>query len=94
VSRPQSKPTAGTATGPRATHTLQRTEPRLAARLASLAEAAEHVGCSTRTLRRRVADGSLTGYRFGPRLLRVDLDELEAMLRPVPNARTTAGATR
>lgn len=55
-------------------------------RRAPIAEAARLVPCSTKTLRRRIADGTLTGYRFGPRLLMVDLDELEAALRPIPTA--------
>lgn len=55
-------------------------------RLAAPAEAAAYAHVSPRTIRRRVADGTLTGYRFGPRLIRVDLDELEALLRPIPTA--------
>jgi len=55
-------------------------------RLESIPKAAEYVGVSSKTIRRRIADGSLTGYRFGPRVLRVDLDELEAQLRPIPTA--------
>lgn len=61
-------------------------------RLVSLDAAATYAACSTKTLRRRISDGSLTGYRLGPRLLRIDLDELDAMLRPVPSARV--GASR
>jgi excisionase family DNA binding protein len=53
-------------------------------RLASLAEAAELRRCSVFTIRRRIADGTLTGYRFGPRRILVDLDELDAKLRPIP----------
>jgi len=71
---------------------LKRTEPQAAPRLASLAEAAEHLGCSVRTIRRRISAGEITGYRFGPRLLRVDLEELECSLRPIPTA--GAGRTR
>ena len=59
-----------------------------ARRLATLTDAAEHCSVNPRTIRRRIADGSLTGYRFGPRIIRVDLDELDALLRPVP---TTGG---
>lgn len=51
-----------------------------------LAQASEYACCSTKTLRRRIADGSLTGYRMGPRLLRVDLNELDEILRPIPAA--------
>jgi excisionase family DNA binding protein len=53
-------------------------------RLASLAEAADYSRTSQKTIRRRISDGSLAGYRMGPRLLRVDLDELDALLRPIP----------
>lgn len=55
-------------------------------RLVGLPEAAAYAGCSTKTLRRRVADGSITAYRMGPRLLRIDLNELDAALRPIPTA--------
>ena len=55
-------------------------------RYAPLSVAAEYASVSPRTLRRRIAAGDLTGYRIGPRLLRVDLAELDAMLRPIPTA--------
>jgi excisionase family DNA binding protein len=55
--------------------------------LATLPEAADYAACSVKTLRRRIADGTLTGYRFGPRALRVDLNELDDALRPIPTAR-------
>ena len=58
-------------------------------RLVSLKDAADYAGCIPRTIRRRVADGSLTGYRFGPRLIRVDLNELEALIRPIPTGTDT-----
>lgn len=50
----------------------------------SIGEAANYAGVSVRTVRRRIADGSLTGYRFGARLIRIDLDELDAAMRPIP----------
>ncbi len=56
-------------------------------RLASLADAADYTGVSAQTIRRRIACGDLTGYRMGPRLIRVDLTELDAvLLRPIPTA--------
>jgi excisionase family DNA binding protein len=55
-------------------------------RLDSIQNAAAYAGVSTKTIRRRISDGSLTGFRMGPRLLRVDLNELDAMLRPIPTA--------
>lgn len=50
----------------------------------SLAQASEHVGVSERTIRRWIADGRLAGYRVGPRLLRVDCAELEALFSAIP----------
>lgn len=59
-------------------------------RLASIPVAAEQFGVHHSTIRRYISAGRITGYRFGPRMLRVDLDELDAMLRPL----ATAGVTR
>lgn len=58
-------------------------EPR---RYGSIGRAAEIGDVSPRTIRRRIADGSLTGYRFGPRIIRVDLDEVESLFRRMPTA--------
>ncbi len=44
--------------------------------LISLRDAAERFHISVKTLRRRIADGTITGYRIG-RLVRVDLDDVE-----------------
>jgi len=55
-------------------------------RLGSIADAAELAGVNPKTIRRRIADGTLNGYRVGPRLIRVDLAELDALLRPIPTA--------
>lgn len=52
--------------------------------LLSLDDAATYLGVTTRTLRRYIAAGRLNGYRVGPRLLRVDLAELDALLRRIP----------
>ena len=52
--------------------------------LVTLTAAAQHAACSSKTIRRRIAAGELTGYRLGSRLIRVDLDELDALLRPIP----------
>ena len=53
-------------------------------RYASLSDAAEYIGVNEKTVRRRIADGTLIGYRLGGRLLRVDLNELDQALRPIP----------
>ena len=52
-------------------------------RYESLAEAAERTGLSTRTLRRRIAEGSLRAYRVGPRILRLDPIEVDQLMVPV-----------
>ncbi len=59
-------------------------------RLASIPRAAEYADVCTKTIRRRIADGSLTGYRFGPRVIRVDLDEVDQLMRPVPTAKAAS----
>ena len=54
-------------------------------RLATLAKAAEFAAVSPKTIRRRIADGTLTGYRIGSRVIRIDLDEVETrLLRQIP----------
>lgn len=57
-----------------------------ARQLRTVEAAAEYLGVAPRTIRRWIAAGTLTGYRAGPRLVRVDLAELDAMLRPIPTA--------
>lgn len=52
-------------------------------RLVSLAEAAGYLGVHPRTIRRRIADSSITGYRVG-RLIKVDLADLDALAAPIP----------
>src|SRR3954469_22648710 len=54
-------------------------------RYISIAEAAEYLKISDRTVRRLIADGELTGYFIGRghRMLRVDLDEIDGkLMRP------------
>lgn len=55
-------------------------------RAARLAVAADEYGVSVKTLRRYIASGRLSGYRMGPRLIVVDLDELERLMKPIPTA--------
>jgi excisionase family DNA binding protein len=62
------------------------TTPVTKRRLGSIADAAEHADVSTRTIRRYIATGRLTGYRVGPRLVKVDLTDLDAIVRPIPTA--------
>ncbi|MDP9822770.1 helix-turn-helix transcriptional regulator [Nocardioides massiliensis] len=53
-------------------------------RLVSITQAADYAACSPKTIRRYISAGRLAGYRMGSRLIRVDLNELEAILRPIP----------
>lgn len=47
--------------------------------LVSLIVAAESLGVSVKTIRRRISDGTARGYRVG-RLIRVDMDKLRQRL--------------
>lgn len=49
-------------------------------------EAADKLDVCPRTIRRYVADGRLTAYRLGPRLIRIDASELDRLLREIPIA--------
>lgn len=53
----------------------------------SLEEAAQVMSLSVRTIRRRIADGTIPAYQCGRRPIRIRLDELEAALRRIPSAR-------
>ncbi|MGV0906261.1 excisionase family DNA-binding protein [Mycobacterium novum] len=55
-------------------------------RYITIAEAAEYLQISDRTVRRLIADGELTGYRIGRsrRLIRVDLNQIDnELMRPM-----------
>ena len=54
----------------------------------SLAAAADILGISVHTLRRRIAAGELPAFRTGRRIIRVRVSDLEAMLRRIPSATT------
>jgi len=50
----------------------------------TLAEVASRYNVSSKTIRRRIADGSLPAFRVGPRLIRVDVADVERLFRPIP----------
>jgi hypothetical protein len=62
--------------------------PRISApaepRWATLASASDYSTIPVKTLRDWAAKGLLPLYRFGPRQLRVDLNDLDALVRRVP----------
>ena len=41
-------------------------------------------GVSTKTIRRYIAAGRLTAYRFGPRMIRLDADQVRRELLGAP----------
>jgi len=52
--------------------------------LLALGEAAAYLDVSEKTMRRYIAAGRVTGYRAGPKLIRIDHCELDALLSPIP----------
>ena len=60
--------------------------------LVNIAKAAEYADVHPMTMRRWISAGRVRAYRVGPRLLKVDLNELDAMFRPIPT--TTGGDLR
>jgi excisionase family DNA binding protein len=60
--------------------------PPRARRYVKIAEAANYLQVTDRTIRQMIADGRITGYRNGSRLVRVDLNEIDAAMRPFGGA--------
>jgi excisionase family DNA binding protein len=53
----------------------------------TIAVAAERLSLSTKSVRRRIADGTLPAYRIGPRLIRLDSEDVDRLLpRRIPAA--------
>jgi excisionase family DNA binding protein len=52
----------------------------------SVPDVAEALGVSTKTVRRYIAAGLLTAYRVGPKLLRLNADEVDRIARRIPTA--------
>ena len=50
----------------------------------SLQQAALRVGVSVDTLRRRIRAGKLPAYRFGERLIKIRVEDLDNLVRPIP----------
>lgn len=61
-------------------HTHTPIEPRGV----SIDDAAAYLGVNPRTIRRMISSGQLTGYRVGSKLIRLDIDEVDALMRPIP----------
>ena len=58
----------------------------------SLAEAAERTKMSVKTLRRRIASGELPAYRCGTKILRVDPDDVDELMKPLLGGRRSRRA--
>lgn len=57
-------------------------------RLGTQEQAARIWGCDVRTIRNRISDGTLTGFKLpGTRAIRVDLNEVERLLEVIPAAK-------
>jgi len=54
------------------------------ARYAPIKAAEEIYSLNWYTLRRWIREGKITGYRIGDRVIRVDLDEIDALMKPLP----------
>lgn len=52
--------------------------------LATIADVAMRLDCSQRTVRRLISSGDLVGFRLGKRMVRVDLDQVDDLLRQIP----------
>jgi excisionase family DNA binding protein len=54
--------------------------------MAKITIEAAAIQCSVaqRSVRRWIADGQLPAYRLGPRLVRIDTDDLDAMFTRIP----------
>ena len=49
----------------------------------SMEDAAKYLGVSVKTVRRRIADGTVAAQKIGPRLIRVDANSLQSAGAPV-----------
>ncbi|HTX55285.1 MAG TPA: helix-turn-helix domain-containing protein [Candidatus Baltobacteraceae bacterium] len=61
---------------------MSKTTTKTPDRLVSIAEAAEYLGVSERTVRNMMHDGRLKGHRLGGRVVRIRLSDIDAALEP------------
>lgn len=54
-------------------------------RRVKLAQAVEYSGASPSTLRRMIRDGRLPAYRFGTKMVLVDLNDIDALATRIPS---------
>jgi excisionase family DNA binding protein len=51
--------------------------------LLTIAQVADATGLSIKTIRRRIADHTLTAHRIGPRAIRIERDSVMQLLQPL-----------
>lgn len=51
-------------------------------RFVSIQAAADYLAVTDRTIRQMIADGRLRAYRNGTRVVRLDLNEIDAAMQP------------
>jgi excisionase family DNA binding protein len=52
----------------------------------TIKQTAEYIGADPKTIRRWIADGRLTAYRVGPRLIRIDRESILKLASPIGGA--------
>ncbi|MGF2946853.1 excisionase family DNA-binding protein [Mycobacterium sp. Lab-001] len=52
----------------------------------TIQQAADHLDLTERSVRAMIADGRLRGYRNGRRVIRLDLNEVDAAMKPFGGA--------
>ena len=62
------------------------TKRRPAAQWLTIAEAAARLRVSTKTIRRYIDAGRLEVSRVGPKMIRIDVADLDALIVPIPAA--------
>ena len=91
---PNRPATTATATAASASEPNPERKPEMAihdaAEYLTLSEAAARYKVSQRTLRRRISTGDLPALHCGRRIIRIPATALDALFRPIPNARSLA----
>ena len=67
----------------KATRTTTKPEPRWV----TIRAAADYLSCDTKTVRRLISNGSFEAVRLGSRAIRLDQNQIDAFMRPIPSAK-------
>jgi excisionase family DNA binding protein len=87
LSMPSSDPIAADASNRAARrHRKQAQDNAFRGPYLSIAQTAEYLGVTERTVRQMIADGRLRGYRLGTRVIRLRRDEIDAAMQPFGGA--------